>query len=344
LEKDLKEVSEYYQNHYFNDKIADRIKHGVHKQIHRKQFSFRKKLVFSFSAAVAAFGLFIGLAFVSPSVAALAANIPYLKMLFDSKPINDVIMESLEKKGYKVDGMSMIYWPKKTVSIYIVGPQEYVDEVSPDVEQIVQKHLSARNFDAYAIEIEQARTPEELTPEEQKEMEQAQQLLALVGEVLKTYGHGDISFGISATNKEVELTLPNTETRVEEIKQQIQSSLSAKNFGTFTFTVDTYDVKKKEREVRWMPILSNISEGIFGNSKFKVIGSGYTNRYDEYMQIQITTSASSSDADYQKVIGDIENTIVEFLNSEETKEIIKNDAYKVIITSNDKKEHVVNSK
>jgi len=60
--------------------------------------------------------------------------------------------------------------------------------------------------------------------------------------------------------------------------------------------------------------------------------------------ISIRTSVSSKDADYEKVVKDIENTIQEFLTLKETKSIIKDGAHKVTIISKDKKETVITSK
>jgi hypothetical protein len=147
----------------------------------------------------------------------------------------------------------------------------------------------------------------------------------------------------TGAKKTIEFSLPNTESKIVEIKQQVQSQLDAKNLGTFTLKVDVYNAKKREREGRWSPIISTITEGTFGVKKYKVTEVGYTNRYAEYMMITIRTSVSSSDSDYDEVVGDIKDTIQEFLTSKKTKEIIKDDAYKVIITSKDKKETVISS-
>lgn len=345
MKNDLKEVKEYYDDMHFNDEIANRIKEGVHQQIHRKKrSSIGKKLVYISGAVVAAFALFVGLAFLSPAVAKVAAKVPFLNMIFESKPIHGVIIDTLNKKGYKVDGVGARYTTKKVFSVGLLGSKEYVDKVEPEVKKIVKDLLLARDFDAYEVEVysSEGRIVEP-TPEEKKADEEFEKIVGIIKEVLKKYGYEDIAIGIEYTNKTVDFSLPNTESKIDEIKQQVRNQLDTNNFGNIPLKVDVYNAKKREREGRWSPIISTIAEGTFGAKKYKVTGVGYTNRHAEYMLITIRTSVSSSDFDYEDVVGDIKDTIQEFLTSKKTKEFIKDDDYKVIITSKDKKETVITS-
>jgi hypothetical protein len=345
LKNDLKEVNEYYNDRYFSDEIANRIKEGVHQKIQRKsRSSIGKKIAYFGGAAVAALGLFIGLAFLSPAVAKVAAKVPFLNMIFESKPITDVINDELMEKGYKFDGLGVSYSPKKVFSVGLQGSPEYVDKVEPEVKKIVKDLLLSRGFDAYEIKVYRSESKiYEPTPEEKRENEEFDKIVGIVNEVLKRYGYTEgIAIGISP-EKVIDFSLPNTETKIDEIKQQVLSQLDENDMGTVTLKVGVYNVKKREREQRWSPIFSTIADGVFGAKKYKVTGVGYTNRHAEYMSITISTSVSSSDSDYEKVVGDIKNTIEEFLTSKKTKEIIKDDAYKVIITSKDKKETVISS-
>ena len=346
MKNDLKEVKEYYNEMYFNEEIANRIKEDVHQQIHRKKrSSIGKKIVYVCSAAVAAFALFIGLAFLSPAVAKVAAKVPFLNMIFESRPISEVIAETLTEKGYPLDGVGAQYTPKKVFSVGLRGSKEYVDKVRPDVKKLVKDLLLARDFDAYEVKVYSSEGKvTEPTPEEIKADKEFEKVVGIVNEVLKKYGYTEgIPIGFQAVNQTVDFSLPNTESKIDEIKQQVQSKLNAKSLGSFTLKVNVYNAKKKERERRWSPIISTIAEGTFGAKKYKVTGVGYTNKSAEYMTIMLKTSVSSSDSDYEEVVGDIKNTLQEFLTSKKTREIIKDDAYKVIITSKDKKETVINS-
>jgi hypothetical protein len=347
LKNDLKEVKEYYNEMYFNEEIANQIKEGVHQQIHRKRrSSIGKKFVYVCSAFVAAFALFIGLAFLSPAVAKVAAKVPFLNMIFESKPISEVIAETLTEKGYPFDGVGTQYTPKKVFSVGLRGSKEYIDRVRPDVKKLVKDLLLARDFDAYEVKVYSSEGKvTEPTPEEMKADKKFEKVVGIVNGVLKKYGYTEgIPIGFQAVNQTVDFSLPNTESEIDEIKQQVQSQLNAKNLGSFTLKVNVYNAKKKERERRWSPIISTIAEGTFGAKKYKVTELGYTNKSAEYMMIMLKTSVSSSDSDYQEVVDDIKDTIQEFLTSKKTREIIKDDAYKVIITSKDKKETVITSK
>ncbi|MEH7333539.1 DUF4030 domain-containing protein [Neobacillus drentensis] len=339
MEKDLKEVKEYYQQHYFHGEIANRIKERVHQQIQPKRVNWGRRLFYLGGAAVAAFGLFVVLAFFSPAVAEVAAKVPFLNMLFKSEPISDVILSNLAEKGYKVDGIGVQYKPKKVLSVRLQGTEEEVNKDKAEVKKIVKNLLMSRGFDAYGVKVEVSQfTPPVLSEEEKKVEELNNQVFAVVSDVLKSYGNEE---SVGLVDKTIEINLPNTETRKEEIKQKIQSQLAEKGLGTYTVNAVVYNVKKREREMRWSPIITTIADGMFSSKKYKVIGVGYTNRSAEFMQITISTSVSSKDADYEEVTDRIEDTLREFLTSKETKEIIKDDAYKVFIRSKDKKERVI---
>ncbi|MEH7121571.1 DUF4030 domain-containing protein [Neobacillus vireti] len=345
MEKNLKAAKEYYQQHYYHEDISNRIKQGVIQSIHRKKRVSMGKRIFYFSSAViAAFALFIGLAFYSPAVASVAAKVPFLKMIFEFKPVADIVSEALTKKGYKHEGMGVQYSPTKIFTVTIKGSEAYVDKVRPDVTRIVKEILLAREMDAYKIKVERAieRHDQQPTAKEKALMEKQEQIFGIVRNVLISYGYEHESIGMNAANT-IELNLPKTETRIDEIKQQIQIKLTEQKLGFHTINVRKYDPEKREREGRWSPIISTIADGIFGSKKFKVTGVGYTNRSAEYMMISIRTSVSSKDSDYKRVVTNIENTILEFLTSKETKAIIKDDAYKITIISKDKKETVITS-
>jgi hypothetical protein len=341
MEKDLDRVKEHYNENYFNDEIANRINYKVHQRINNdKRGSIGKRIAYVSCAALAAFSLFVGSAFVSPTMQNVAAKIPYLNVIFESKPINDEIWDTLNDKGYKIDGFGMSYTPKKIATVSLVGSETDVNEAKPEVIEIVRDILNSRNYDAYKIEVQPARKVVEPTPEERKAMEEQDKASSVVVEVLKNHGYQNFSFGSDVVKKTVNLDLPNTETKVAEIKQQIQNGLDVKKLGTFSIEVKRYDAKKKEREGRWMPIIDTIAEGIFGNNEYQVDGVGYTNRYS-HMTITIRTSVKSTDGEADKVVKNIEMTIQDFLMSEKTKKAIKDDPYKVIILTKDKKKHEI---
>jgi hypothetical protein len=346
LEKDLNKVKDHYHQHYYNEDISNKIKERVHQGMQRKKMSIARKIIYSGCAVAAAAALFVCAAFYSPSVASVAAKIPYLSMIFESKPVAEEIREVLTKKGYEFDGIGMRYRPEKLVTVDLMGTDEYVDKVTPEVRSIVEDVLKSRNFDAYRVEIDHARieTPVELTPQEKMEQEEYEQVYGIIEKVLKGYGHEHFAFWSNLNEKTYEFELPNTETRIDEIKQKAQTALDAQHLNRYTLKVRTFDVKKREREGRWMPIVTTIAEGTFGSKEYKVKGVAYTNKFADYMMIRITTSASSTDADYEEVVNRIESTILEFLESDKTKEVILDDAYQVIITSKDKKDYVIKSK
>lgn len=345
MEKDLNKVKEHYKKYYFNEEISNRIHDRVHHGLHRKKMSFARKLAYSGSAAVAAVAMFIGLAYFSPTVANVAAKIPYLSMIFESKPVIEEMREVLTEKGYDEVGISMSYHPEKLVTVNIIGTEEYVQSVTPEVKSIVEEILNSKNFNAYMVEVKREIEPaHELSEEEKKEWEKFDKMHAIAQGVLKDYGLELQSFGIDHIKMTYEFELPNTETRIDEINRSVQKAMDAEKLTEYKLKVRVYDVMKADREERWMPIINTIAEGIFGNEEYKVEGVGYTNKYDDYIYIKITSTASTTDPDFEEVRDKIESTILEFLESEKTKKMIEDDAYKIVIISKDKKEYEINSK
>ncbi|NGY88710.1 hypothetical protein F6Y05_37640 [Bacillus megaterium] len=83
----------------------------------------------------------------------MASKIPYLGAVFQSSDLTDVIMNDLDKKGYKINSVSATYLPAKEVEINIMGNDQYFNAVKGDVKEEVQQILQAKGYDSYSIKL-----------------------------------------------------------------------------------------------------------------------------------------------------------------------------------------------
>ncbi|WP_141604268.1 DUF4179 domain-containing protein [Terrilactibacillus laevilacticus] len=99
------------------------------KKGRRKRLRVGKKIAYICCAAILLFALLLSSAFVSPAIAKVVSKIPYLSLIFESKPVVVIIMENLEEKGYKNIGIGISYVPKKNIQITVEGSAKYYNEV-----------------------------------------------------------------------------------------------------------------------------------------------------------------------------------------------------------------------
>ncbi|WP_408011422.1 DUF4030 domain-containing protein [Pseudalkalibacillus sp. A8] len=123
------------------------------KLVRIKQISLVRKLTYSVLAFIILFGLFVGSAFVSPAMANVVSNIPYMGQIFQSKPILGLINDELKEKGYNIGSIGIRYQPKKVIEVSIEGSDDYYKEVKDDVEKIVKGILKSRGYDAYSLNV-----------------------------------------------------------------------------------------------------------------------------------------------------------------------------------------------
>ncbi|RAS77474.1 hypothetical protein A4R27_18705 (plasmid) [Priestia endophytica] len=300
-----------------------------------KQNRWVKRVIYSGISFLILIGLLISSAFVSPAMAQIVSKIPYLNSLFESKPLNDEIIEALDKKGYKWDGVG-VENQSKQVSVMIVGSDEYYDEVKSPVKKLIQDILDGRGYDAYKVQITQSIPYEEPTPEEKEQLEEYNKIYDVVLGVLKRYGYDSLGQVNDIQPSSITFELPNTEQRTEEIKKQVENTLKQNQMGDFSIKVHTYNPQKREREARWSKVVNTISNGLISKKEYKVEMVGYSNKPTAFT-ISIDTSLSSTDSGAKNTVDKIEKTVQDFLHSKETKQTIGDDAYRIIIYSKDKK-------
>lgn len=305
----------------------------------KKKWSIGKKIGYLSGAAVLLFGLFIGSAFLSPTMAEVASKILYLNRIFETKPIVEVLSEKLRGE-YEIDGIGMQLIPKKTISVAIVGSDEYYESVKDEVEEIIEDTLASKNYDAFKIDVyKQELQMETRDPKQLKYERESKELMDAIRDELEKHDFAILTYGVRNNDieKVVELDIPNTEKRTDRIKKIVQTIIDKEEMGNFSIKFHKVDMEKREQEQRWYPVIDTIAEGLMGNKKYKVKGIGYSN-HPSPMTITIKTKVKSTDPDAKELGAEIEKIVVDFITSKEAKEAVGDDPYKIIVYSKDKKE------
>lgn len=307
---------------------------------HANKGSVIRRLTYSGIALVILFGLFIGSAFISPAMAEVASKIPYLNKIFHSEPINRTIWGELEERGYKLAGLG---GNGNHIFISIDGSEQYFQDVHEEVEKIASNILKTNDYDGYKIKVErQIDRPVPSTPERDQAIGKALEksynhLIKLQFNVL-SYGYQHLS--PNSDKVIIHIDIPNTEKRIEEIKKIVNESLKAKNIDSYDIKINKIDLAQREKEAKWNEIFDVIFEGLTAKGEYKVTGFAYS-FHPAPLQIiiktSIKTSINTSDKDVDEKVRIIEETINEFLNSEEIQSKIGGDPYEIIIRGKDKK-------
>ena len=273
-------------------------------------------------------GAFISSAFVSPAMAQVAAKIPYVGQLFKQKPIADVLYQELEKKGYKTASVGQTYYGgKKELVVSVEGSEKYFNKVRGDITDIATNILSKRQYDAYTFKIERMEPYVYTEPNAQeKKIEKIQTDLSTE---LEKHHYDFLIANVSFNSPpRVELEIPNTEKRVEEIKALIHAVLAENKAENALIKIKKINLKKRDQDNRWGTIVTDIGEDLLGKKKYHVKMVGYSVHPEP--QLFIYTSLNVSE-DNKKFADKLKGIIDEFLETKEMKNKVKGDSYTVVI-------------
>jgi hypothetical protein len=306
---------------------------------------FSNKVVYFSIVIAATFCLFIGAAFVSPSVARIAAAIPYLHLVFDkkieAKPLISEINDALYENNYSFSNIVVsVNNTKQEVTVAVLDTEEYFNKVKEPLHSLVEE-VTKRNHKHFTVTMihdpETGKLFKDTMQNPSEEDQELEQVSAIVEEVLQLYGYSKGGLGVRLGRIDLE-NIPNTETRVEEIKTDIIKALRNEKKGEYEVKVHLYDQKAREREGKFMPIYHTIHEGLSAKTEFYQFDSvGYSSKKD-YFYMEVRTTVASTYKDIEGVVNKLASTIQEFLDSAEIQQQIQNEPYKIVIISTDKKE------
>lgn len=295
-----------------------------------------RNVVYCGIALVILSGAFVSSAFVSPAMAQVAAKIPYLGQLFKQEPISDVLYKELEKEGYKIDSLGQTYdGGKKQIEISVIGSEKYFKSVKDDIHKIVRNKLKSRHYDSYKVKMTRY-DPSQYEYKPNPSQEKYDKIDKEINTELKEHNYHVLSTTIGGFDQDVkvELEVPDTENHIKEVKQIVNNVLAKNKEEKISIKVYKINLKKREQEGKWGDIINEVGEDLVGKEKYHVETIGYSVHAEP--QLLIYTSLSHSEKNKQFANG-LEEAIKKFLQTQEMKDKIKGESYKIIIYDNREK-------
>ncbi|WP_377891839.1 DUF4030 domain-containing protein [Alkalihalobacillus sp. R86527] len=253
----------------------------------------------------------------------------------DKDNVVDVISEELRAKGFNTTGLGVSF-PDKIIDIRIGGSQKYVDSVKGDIEKIVKDILQSKNYDAYTFKVSRDKEHKfEMDGKVEKDLNEFNIISTAITEELRKLDYTIESLGMSYDPKTIELEIPNSEDRIDEIKQVISNILKVNNLDSISLKITKVDINSKDLDERWAEILSIVSEDLLGKKDYKVKKVGYSVNPEPKLQMYIDLPSTGENS--KNFAQQLEKVIDDFLKSEKMKPIVNNDPYQITIYSKDEK-------
>jgi len=314
-----------------NHAIVAAIKKGK-----RKQRTLGRKILYGSSVAVLLFSLFISSAFISPTMAEVISKIPYLSLIFKSKPLDEVIWEELKERGYKIGSYGITYSPKKTIHIWVDGSDTYYNEVKDGIKKTVNDILQSKGYDSYSVKISkyQERIDYELNKAEKKEK------TILESEITKRLTTLNYPFNMvqaDPTEDTIFINMEGSKKYYNEVKrdvEQVAKEIAESNhYPGYNIKVTRVTVEVRAAD-KGSQIIPAIAEGLLSKKEYKVTGVGYKSKP---FMIILSTSIQSYDPTAKELGMKIDKAINEYLKSDDILSLLGDEKVKVIVYSKDKK-------
>lgn len=312
----------------------------------RKQRSgiIKKRMAILSLSAAAAMGLFISTAFVSPAVAQVASQIPYLNLIFENKvkvkTLENEINQAIMEKEFKTVAL-YVNRKEKYIEAMVFNTPEYYQATKKPIHDMISEILKARKEEKYEIRVandpeafEQWSKMDENSTETDKRIGEIEKI---VYEVLGKYHYDSPRHTSGISVNRVNLELPVTEPNIKEIPLEIKEKLKQRGLGDIEVKVYKYDPSLEERAGKFMNIVESIAIGLKAKPEYQIDSVGFSNNKKEHFYISIELVLESTDSEVDEVVSEIEKTVRDFLESDVALKTIQGEKYEVVIWSSDEK-------
>ncbi|CAM3817464.1 DUF4179 domain-containing protein [Mesobacillus thioparans] len=334
----------------FEDARIDRVGReleGFNKAL-KKQWTFWKKAGVTTAAIAAGFLLFVGSGFVSPTMAKMVSKIPPLSVMFANphQDLTERLTQALKKEGYPVKQVNQYVGGKNEgITVQLAASEKQVKEMEAGVKKIGLSIVQGDEFkgtkvEDYIIKVRQYHEPSEKWKQEQAEMDkESEEVFEIVQAALKPF---DFKHSIGFSSDSVELEIPSIEKqeKVDEIQKAVKDSLAANGKNHIEVKIRKFNLAKREQYARWSNAVSGIGHEFMTYKKYKVSGVGYKSS-DGLMTIFITMKLKSTDEGAADHATDLYTMAEEFIKSDEIWPLVKQDPYKIVVRTKDKKEFTI---
>lgn len=157
MNKKMKEIKDYYREHYFDEDISSRVKNKVHQNIQKgspTRRSGRKKVFFLSSAAILMVSLFVGTAFGSSTLANFFSSIPYVNANIEpGGNLAEELDDKLAKHEIQQKFISISSKPNKMVEVGIKSTKKEFNQIKKDIKHMIQQVLNKNQYDSFSIKV-----------------------------------------------------------------------------------------------------------------------------------------------------------------------------------------------
>ena len=279
--------------------------------------SKRKKIMVSLASLAAVGGIFIGSAFVSPAMAEMAAKIPYLREIFikdeqlDVQPVFHVLREKALKLGYTVENMGIGSYDDPDTLVIHLKNEDYNSTSKQEVEKLVKDILDKKGYYAQSIEVlpfdedlyQSMMRINILMNQEAKEMKKE----------VEAKGYQIDFVGMNREMNEVFVILPDTEKRVDEVRNILQAYQKA-TYNEFPLDIRTVNLQEMDPATKLKRNLYTSFEGLVSKKEYKVEYFKYTQ--EGQLLITIKASLDKDKKDHVAIADKIQNDVKSVLDKE----------------------------
>ncbi|MCP1143459.1 DUF4030 domain-containing protein [Lysinibacillus endophyticus] len=315
----------------------------IHETSKKSHHTFVKRMTLAATITFAMVALLIASTYVSPAMAKVVSNIPYISEFINKQErtiaLNDTVYNVMNKHNYQLLDLQI---NGKKISITLIGTDQEIQVIKNEVVSNVDTALQEKNLGHFSIDVKAGEvTPWPEDDPETVQMEKASEALHDEIMALLDENHFEPAFPIEARVNNVQnfiyVAVPNTESkeRMEQLKELLKTA-SSKYGDDFKMRITQIDMKAREQELRWGGNIHAIGSALMENKDFNVTGFSYS--FHPYpLMIKLKTSIKSTDPNVDELVERIENEITQFLKNDERTKDIRNDPYDLIIMSKDKK-------
>ena len=293
------------------------------------------------SIAVLLFTLLIAWSLVSPTITNALAKAPFLHLLFDPKPDNHTIVnsihEQLNSKNYEIEnvGLNLL---KKVITVNINGSKNYFNISKKEIEKEVNVFLHSVELDTYKVEIAhypQEQIEDKLTNAEKKRIKKAQELEKAIMNDPRLQEYKLISAFVRINDVEnfIPLVLSDKEKKIGDIIRVVNSIVKEQGMEPFTIKPFYVDAEKEKIAQNLQPVINTISEEFKRYEAYQVAGIYYS--FDTPITFSVKTSLSTTDANAKEHAQKIEEMIEDVLYNKKVTSILPEGQYKIIVYSRD---------
>jgi hypothetical protein len=307
------------------------IKKGKRKGYRNKK---GKSWIYVASAAILFIGLLFGSATISPTMAKVVSEIPFIGKVFaDKQNIADLISDKLRENG-RLSNVDISYLQKE-INIKVQGSEKYFNREKEEIQTTAEYVLAANGYNAYSVKV----TREIMEPKDEKVVKESNEFYIIESELMKELEKRNFDVQhiqlYNLPNKII-IEIPTEEDRTREISSVYNEILNENEINHLELEFKEVNIDESKQEAKWIPIIQAINEELLRKKEYKVNKVGFEVNLQPEIQVFLEISGKETGA---KTHGEeIEKSIDNFLKSDQLNSIIKNNSYKITIYDKDNKQ------